>query len=52
MNAISEVRFNLTPVSEKPTRRYRKGSKHDPRALKYLKWQTLKYSLKIDKKLK
>lgn len=30
MNAISEERFNLTPVTEKPTRRYRKGSKYDP----------------------
>jgi hypothetical protein len=30
MNAMSEVRFNLTPVTEKPSRRYRKGSKYDP----------------------
>jgi hypothetical protein len=30
MNAISEVSFNLTPVTEKPSRRYRKGSKYDP----------------------
>jgi hypothetical protein len=30
MNAMSEVRFNLKPVSEKPSRRYRKGSKYDP----------------------
>ena len=27
MTAIS---FNLQPVSEKPTRKYRKGSKYDP----------------------
>jgi hypothetical protein len=27
---MSEVRFNLTPVTEKPSRRYRKGSKYDP----------------------
>ncbi len=27
---MSEVRFNLTPVDEKPSRRYRKGSKYDP----------------------
>ena len=27
---MSEVRFNLTPVEEKPSRRYRKGSKYDP----------------------
>jgi len=30
MNAMSEVRFNLTPVTEKPSGRYRKGSKYDP----------------------
>jgi hypothetical protein len=30
MNAMSEVSFNLTPVTEKPSRRYRKGSKYDP----------------------
>jgi hypothetical protein len=27
---MSEVRFNLTPVDEKPSRQYRKGSKYDP----------------------
>jgi len=27
---MSEIRFNLTPVEEKPSRRYRKGSKYDP----------------------
>ncbi len=27
---MSEVRFDLTPVTEKPSRRYRKGSKYDP----------------------
>jgi len=30
MNAMSEVSFNLTPVTEKPSRRHRKGSKYDP----------------------
>ena len=25
-----ELNFNLTPVDEKPNRRYRKGSKYDP----------------------
>jgi len=30
MNAMSEVSFNLTPVAEKPSRQYRKGSKYDP----------------------
>ena len=28
--AMSELRFNLKPVEEKPSRRYRKGSKYDP----------------------
>ena len=27
---MGEVKFNLTPVEEKPSRRYRKGSKYDP----------------------
>jgi isocitrate dehydrogenase kinase/phosphatase len=27
---MSEVTFNLKPVEEKPTRKYRKGSKYDP----------------------
>jgi hypothetical protein len=27
---MSDVTFNLQPVSEKPTRKYRKGSKYDP----------------------
>ena len=27
---MSDVSFNLEPVSEKPTRKYRKGSKYDP----------------------
>jgi hypothetical protein len=27
---MSEVSFNLKPVDEKPSRRYRKGSKYDP----------------------
>ena len=27
---MSEVKFNLKPVEQKPTRRYRKGSKYDP----------------------
>jgi len=27
---MGEVRFNLRPVEEKPSRRYRKGSKYDP----------------------
>ena len=30
MNAMSEVSFNLQPVTEKPSRRFRKGSKYDP----------------------
>jgi isocitrate dehydrogenase kinase/phosphatase len=27
---MSEIRFNLKPVIEKPSRKYRKGSKYDP----------------------
>jgi len=27
---MSEVEFNLTPITEKPSRRYKKGSKYDP----------------------
>jgi hypothetical protein len=27
---MSDVTFKLQPVSEKPTRKYRKGSKYDP----------------------
>ena len=27
---MSEIRFDLKPVEEKPSRQYRKGSKYDP----------------------
>ena len=27
---MSEVKFSLKPIEEKPSRRYRKGSKYDP----------------------
>ncbi len=27
---MSDITFNLQPVEEKPTRKYRKGSKYDP----------------------
>ena len=27
---MSDVKFNLSPVGEKPKRKYRKGSKYDP----------------------
>ncbi len=27
---INDLSFNLQPVSEKPSRKYRKGSKYDP----------------------
>ena len=30
MITMSDVSFNLTPVDEKPSRQYRKGSKYDP----------------------
>lgn len=30
MTVMSEVRFDLKPVTEKPSRNYRKGSKYNP----------------------
>ena len=30
MTAMSEIKFDLKPVEEKPSRQYRKGSKYDP----------------------
>ena len=30
MIGMNEVKFDLKPISEKPSRRYRKGSKYDP----------------------
>jgi len=30
ITAMSEVKFKLNPIEEKPSRRYRKGSKYDP----------------------
>jgi len=27
---LSEMKFNLKPVTKKPSRKYRKGSKYDP----------------------
>ena len=27
---MGEVKYSLTPIEEKPSRRYRKGSKYDP----------------------
>ena len=30
ITAMNEVKFNLKPVEEKPSRRYRKESKYDP----------------------
>lgn len=30
MPKLSEIKFNLEPIDEKPSRRYRKGSKYDP----------------------
>lgn len=29
-NEVSEIPFTFTPVKEKPSRKYRKGSKYDP----------------------
>ena len=33
---MSDVKFELSPVKEKPGRRYRKGSKYDPVIDKFL----------------
>ena len=33
---MSEVKFDLTPVEKKPSRKYRKGSKYDPVLDKFL----------------
>lgn len=30
MVTVSNIKFELKPVTSKPTRRYRKGSKYDP----------------------
>jgi hypothetical protein len=30
MTVMNEVRFDLKPVTEKPSRKYRKGSKYNP----------------------
>ncbi len=30
MFAMTDISFNLKPITEKPSRRYRKGSKYDP----------------------
>lgn len=34
---MSEVKFEMTPVGKKPSRRYRKGSKYDPIIDEFLK---------------
>jgi hypothetical protein len=33
---MSEIKFNLSPVEEKPSRKYRKESKYDPIIDKFL----------------
>ncbi len=30
MFAMTDISFNLKPITEKPSRRFRKGSKYDP----------------------
>jgi len=30
ITAMSEVKFNLKPIEEKPSRRFKRGSKYDP----------------------
>jgi hypothetical protein len=36
MNAMGEVRFDLKPVTEKPSRKYRRGSKYNPILLAFV----------------
>ena len=36
MTDMSEVRFDLKPVTEKPSRKYRKGSKYNPILLAFV----------------
>lgn len=44
---MSEVKFNLSPVKDKPGRKYRKGSKYDPVIDKFLKEENSLVSVEI-----
>ena len=44
---MSDVKFNLSPVKEKPSRKYRKGSKYDPVIDKFLEGENSLVSVEI-----
>ena len=44
---MSDVKFDLSPVKEKPSRRYRKGSKYDPVIDKFLEGDNELVSVEI-----
>jgi hypothetical protein len=44
---LSEVKFDLSPVKEKPGRKYRKGSKYDPVIDKFLEGKNKLVSIEI-----
>ncbi|UCD45052.1 MAG: hypothetical protein JSV27_00660 [Candidatus Bathyarchaeota archaeon] len=47
---MSEVRFNLTPVTEKPSRRYRKGNKYDPILDAFMEGTDTLVTIKVESK--
>ena len=44
---MSDVKFDLSPVKEKPSRKYRKGSKYDPVIDKFLEGENDLVSVEI-----
>jgi hypothetical protein len=44
---LSEVKFDLSPVEKKPSRKYRKGSKYDPIIDKFLEEKNSLVSIEI-----
>lgn len=44
---MSEVKFDLSPVEKKPSRKYRKGSKYDPILDKFLDGKNSLVSVEI-----
>ena len=48
MFAMSAVKFDLQPVTEKPSRKYRKGSKYDPIIDTFVKGEANLASVKVE----
>ena len=46
---MSEVKFDLKPITEKPSRRYRKGSKYDPIFERFMKGTAKLVEVSIEK---